>query len=72
MKLETRVSVIPATLMALLEVKYPQVLEVWDRWDYKVLGPLSLDDAPQVVVILKNKNGTQVGLVLPVVSGSTE
>jgi len=45
------------TLLDLLKEKYPDTMILWDRWDYTVLSPVSLDDAPIVQVVLKNKSG---------------
>lgn len=30
----------------------------WDGWDYKISSPLSLDDPVDMVVLLRNKDGT--------------
>lgn len=57
-----------ATLLALLKKKYPKMVEKWDGWDYRVIGPISLDDPPVVQVLLMNKGKSggrmQVGLDL--------
>ena len=45
------------TLLALLEEKYPHAIKVWDRWNYRISSPISLDDRPLVQVTLENKSG---------------
>lgn len=43
----------------------PEALKKWDGWDYKIWGPVSLDDVPSVFVKLTNKSGSFVVVELP-------
>jgi hypothetical protein len=53
------------TLYELVNHLFPDALEVWDKWDYRISAPLSLDDAPFVQVTLVNANKTSMMLRLP-------
>lgn len=53
-------------MLAAIERRYPEAVKNWDKWDYKIVAPVSLDDVPAITVILKNKNGMFVALELPV------
>jgi len=49
-----------------LERLYPEDVKRWDRFDYKVWSPISLDDTPAVCIVLKNKDKTEVSFNLAV------
>jgi len=38
---------------------------MWDGWNYKVTGPMSLDDVAVVTVVLENKTGKFSAIGLP-------
>lgn len=51
-----------ATLFDLLKEQFPKAVEVWDREDYQIHAPLSLDDPPEIHVKLINK-GKRLAMV---------
>ena len=53
------------TVYELIEAAYPEVVKLWDRYDYKIHAPVSLDDAPTIQITLKNRNKSQVMLQIP-------
>lgn len=52
------------SVLDLLKKKYPEAFERWDHWDYKMQGPISLDDQPVVMVKLENKDGLYLAVSL--------
>ena len=44
------------TVKDLLARLYPNILNKWDRWDYKIYGPLSFEDNAEVSVLLFNQD----------------
>lgn len=47
-----------------LRKEYAEEMKKWDGWDYRVYGPMSLDDLAQVAVVLINKDESSVRVVL--------
>lgn len=52
------------SVLEVVQKRYPQAYEKWDRWDYKIFGPMSLDDEARVVVRFKNADGAEHEVVL--------
>jgi hypothetical protein len=47
------------TVGDVLRKKYPDETDRWDKWDYKIIAPVSLDDNAYIDVVLLAKNGDQ-------------
>lgn len=43
----------------------PEAMEKWDRYDYKVISPSSIEDGLLVTVVLKNGDGSSVFVQFP-------
>lgn len=52
------------SVYAVLTTRHLAQLNNWDRWDFKILAPMSLDDEARIAVHLKNQDGTRQEVVL--------
>lgn len=53
---------LPETILRMIP---SATLNEWDRWDYRIVSPASVDDEPFVYVFLKNKDGSNIQIKLP-------
>lgn len=53
------------SLENILHERRPVAMRQWDKWDYRVVGPVSLDDSAVVRVELLNQDGTKQSIFLP-------
>jgi len=53
------------TVLEALERRYPHTVANWDKWDYRISSPVSLDDHAIVQVTLINKLGQERHFTLP-------
>ncbi|MCP4715074.1 MAG: hypothetical protein GY868_08155 [Deltaproteobacteria bacterium] len=49
----------------LLELIPDEIMQQWDREDYKILSPEELEDAPVIKIVLINQNETEITINLP-------
>jgi len=52
------------TVEEVIRAVRPEALEKWDRWSYKICPPISLDDSSYLRVVLTNKDGSYMTVIL--------
>jgi len=57
------------TLYQVLQKQHPRSVELWDKHDYTVYAPVSLDDLAVIVVHLRNAAGDVIGVSLYLENG---
>jgi hypothetical protein len=51
------------TLWEVLNEKHKEVVEKWDRWNYNIYGPLSLNDLAEIKIWLINEDESMQEIV---------
>lgn len=51
----------------LIRVRWPTILDKWDKWNYRIYGPSGFEDHPVVTVRLENQNKEHFILEIPLV-----